>query len=138
MTQKPVGAKLSEASTGMTQTITLRDMKFHTLMGVYDHEQEYPQPLEIDLIVRLTAGFVDYVELYEIVSSEVSDGPHRLLEDLAAKIIDRVYANEIIEEITLSMRKPHVSLPGPLSYAEVTFVKSRLTAGTLSQTKENT
>lgn len=136
MTQKPVDAMLSEAAAGMTQTITLRDMKFHTLMGVYDHEQEYPQPLEIDLIVKLTSGFVDYVELYKIVAGEVADGPHRLLEDLAGKIIGRVYTNELIEDITLSLRKPHVSLPGPLSYAEVTFTKSRLTSGALSHTKE--
>ena len=49
------------------QTISLRGMRFHTLIGILPHEAEIPQPVEIDLTVwrerNGSAELVDYRRL---------------------------------------------------------------------------
>lgn len=108
-------------------TITLRGMRFHTLVGVLPHERELPQPLEIDVTIALApataargAGRVlDYREVYELVSSTVTRGHTGYLEDLAAELAERSLTIERARGVRVAVRKPNVALPGPLEYAEV-------------------
>jgi hypothetical protein len=55
-------------------------MRFHARVGILPHEQEIPQPLEIDLTVRLGPGpeVVDYRGLYDDVASVVTTGASAL------------------------------------------------------------
>jgi dihydroneopterin aldolase len=114
------------------ETITLRGMRFHTLIGVLPHEREHPQPVEIDLTVwlprrddRSLPEIVDYAALYSLVSSAVGRGPISYLEQVASTIATRALAVERVERVRVAVRKPHVPLPGPLAHAEVVLEQDR-------------
>jgi dihydroneopterin aldolase len=108
-------------------SITLRAMRFHARVGVLPHEQEFAQPLEIDLTVWLGAGddVVDYRGLHEDAAHVVAAGPLRYLEEIAEAVAARALARPRVDRARVSVRKPHVALPGPLAYAEVTVERAR-------------
>jgi 7,8-dihydroneopterin aldolase/epimerase/oxygenase len=104
------------------QTIKLAGMRFHTRVGILPHEQENPQPLEIDLSVRRREGarsILDYRDLYRTVQQQVSGTSLRYLEDAAGQIVDAIAAMDDVAWVRVALRKPHVALDGPLDYAEV-------------------
>ena len=109
-----------------TDSIALRGMRFHARVGILPHEQELPQPLEIDLVVWLEAGgeVVDYRALYDDVAAIVEGGPLRYLEDVGDAIARRVLARPRVVRVRVAVRKPHVALPGPLAHAEVAIERS--------------
>ena len=111
------------------ETITLKGLRFHVLVGVLPHEREFPQPLEIDLVVERStdgAGLVlDYRDLYEVVRSRVAAAPLRYLEELGHAILGDALALAGVDRARVAMRKPHVALPGPLAYAEVAIERAR-------------
>jgi dihydroneopterin aldolase len=105
------------------QTISLRGMRFHTLIGILPHEAELPQPVEIDLTVwrerNGSAELVDYRRLYEIAASGLAVGHGPYLEDVAESVAERALGLSGVDGVRVAVRKPHVALPGPLEYAEV-------------------
>lgn len=111
---------------GDLDAISLHGMTFHTLIGVLPHEREHPQPLEIDLTawVNPGEGVVDYRRLYLAVKSAV-DGQLLYLEELADAIAARVLTEKGVQRVRVAVRKPHVTLGGPLDYAEVAVVRLR-------------
>lgn len=118
----------------MPDTITLKSMRFHTLVGVYPHELEMPQPLEIDLSVEVEDSFaeptaerevVDYAELYRIVAGVVNSGHIGYIEDVAERIAELVLKVRGVLKASVAVRKPHVALPGPLDYTEVAITRPR-------------
>ena len=103
-------------------------MRFHALVGILPHEQEHPQPLEIDVTVwralRADDGVadgdvIDYRELYDAVAARVTGRPLRFLEDVARTLVADLLARPQVRRARVAVRKPHVPLPGPLAYAEV-------------------
>lgn len=104
------------------QEITLRAMRFHTLVGILPHERELAQPIEIDLRVRVTDGdgVVDYRALYEITARVVHAGPIDFLEEIAERVaIGALAHSPRVRNARVAVRKPHVPLGGPLDYVEV-------------------
>jgi 7,8-dihydroneopterin aldolase/epimerase/oxygenase len=107
------------------QTISLRGMRFHVLIGILPHETEIPQPVEIDLTVwrerhgSAEADLVDYRRLYEIAAKGLATGHGPYLEDVADHVANAALAMKGVEGVRVAVRKPHVALPGPLDYAEV-------------------
>lgn len=102
--------------------ITLAGMRFHVRVGVLPHERELAQPLEIDLHVRRAAGdatVLDYRTLYALVGDVVGAEPLEYLETIGEEIAARAMALEGVASVRVAVRKPHVPLGGPLSYAEV-------------------
>lgn len=102
--------------------ITLRAMRFHMLVGILPHERELPQPVEIDLTVRVSEGegMIDYRALYRIAADVVSAGPIDLLEEIGDRIAAGALAHSRrVRQARVAVRKPHVPLGGPLDYAEV-------------------
>jgi len=101
--------------------ITLRSMRFQTLVGILPHEGHIPQPLEVDLTVWIDARekIVDYRELYDTVRDVVDRGPLDYLERAGQRIADRVLREHPVRRVRVALRKPHVALPGPLAFAEV-------------------
>jgi 7,8-dihydroneopterin aldolase/epimerase/oxygenase len=103
-------------------------MAFHTRIGALPHESEFAQSIEIDVSVWVERpegaegpeGIVDYRELYDVVAEIVDDHIH-YLEDLAERIAAAILAIVQVKRIRVAVRKPHVSLNGPLAYAEVTL-----------------
>ena len=109
------------------QSITLKGMRFHTLVGVLPHEEQLPQPLEIDLTVwtRTNGPVIDYRTLYTAVAGVVEAGPVGYLEDLVGAAADAALAVSGVARVRVAARKPHVALPGPLAWAEVAVERDR-------------
>jgi dihydroneopterin aldolase len=115
--------------------ITLKSMRFHTLVGLLPHEEHVPQPLELDLTVWRSlrtvgrsdspAELLDYRRLYDIVAGVVGGSPHRLLEALCEKIAERVLDAATVDRVRVAARKPHAPIPGPLDYVEVVLERER-------------
>lgn len=128
-----------------TESVSLRGMRFHVLVGVLPHEQVHPQPLEVDVTVwrapraddgggleagddvgeDAAGGVIDYRELYEAVAARVTAGPLRFLEDLARTLVGDLLARPYVRRARVAVRKPHVPLGGPLAYAEVVVDSGR-------------
>jgi dihydroneopterin aldolase len=107
--------------------ITLHGMRFHALVGIVAHERTTPQPIEIDLQVRLDDGDVplDYRALYLIVADTLAAGHIDFLEQIGDRIARRVFAEHgRARSVRIAVRKPHVALPGPLDFAEVVTERS--------------
>ena len=100
-------------------------MRFHALVGVLAHERELPQPLEVDLSVRLERAMrgdqpaLDYRELYALAERVVTAAPVDYLERAAERLAAQALALAPVRAVRVAVRKPHVALAGPLAYAEV-------------------
>ena len=108
--------------------VALDGMRFNVRVGILPHERELPQPLEVDLVVRHGMGanaVLDYRDLYEAARSCVADGELTYLELVAEAIASRALALTGVEWCRVTIRKPHVSLGGPLDHARVTIERSR-------------
>jgi dihydroneopterin aldolase len=116
--------------------ITLRGMRFHTLVGLLPHEGKFPQPLELDVTAYLSLRAVgesdeprmrlDYRTLYELVADTVNAASHhRLLEALCERIAQAALALEGVERVRVTARKPHAPIPGPLDSVEVAIERKR-------------
>ena len=115
--------------------ITLRGMRFHTLVGLLPHEELIPQPLELDVTAYLSLrrvgvtdsprALLDYRHLYELVAESVGTSHHRLLEALCEQIATKVLALDNVEGVRVAARKPHAPIPGPLESVEVVIERAR-------------
>lgn len=107
--------------------ITLRGMRFHTLVGVLPHEREHPQPLEVDLTAWVVRGqpIVDYRRLYGAVRGAMDSRELLYLEELADSIATRALAETGVQRVRVAVRKPHVAIGGPLDHAEVAIERDR-------------
>jgi len=113
--------------------VALNRVSFHARVGILPHERELPQPIEVDVRVwpRTPAGggegglLLDYRQLYDLVASVVGEGPVDYLEGLALSIAERAMATDKANRVRVTVRKPHVPLPGPLDSAEVSIDLTR-------------
>lgn len=120
-------------SSTQRDVITLRRMQFHASVGVYPHERQFPQPIEIDLSVeieRQPAGqVVDYARLYDDVARVMADaqaGGHiEYIETIAERVAAAATATAGVHTAHVTVRKPHVALAGPLAAAELRITRSR-------------
>lgn len=116
-------------------SITLKGMKFHTLVGVLPHEESVPQPLELDLTVWLSLvsvgetdsarDLLDYRDLYRLVADTVGTSHHRLLEALCANVVEGALELQGVQRARVAARKPHAPIEGPLDHVEVVLERSR-------------
>jgi 7,8-dihydroneopterin aldolase/epimerase/oxygenase len=115
--------------------ITLRGMRFHTLVGLLPHEELIPQPLELDVTVYLSLrrvgvtdspkALLDYRLLYGLVADSVGTSHHRLLEALCEQIAAKALALDHVDRVRVAARKPHAPIPGPLDSVEVVIERAR-------------
>ncbi|MHB1224632.1 MAG: dihydroneopterin aldolase [Gemmatimonadaceae bacterium] len=109
--------------------VSLRGMRFHTLIGILPHERELPQPLELDLTAWVTGPApLDYRALYDIAAAVAARGGG-YLEEVADALASDVLAAGGVSRVEVAVRKPHVALPGPLAHAEVRLVRDRTVTG---------
>lgn len=100
-------------------------MRFHVRVGILPHEQDLPQPLEIDLSVTVSGSeIVDYRELYALVQEALGREPLYYLESIAREIGDAALALDRVTAVRIAIRKPNVGLPGPLGGAEIVLERS--------------
>lgn len=118
-----------------SDAITLRGMKFHTLVGLLPHEAKFPQPLELDVTAYLSlrkvgqsdepAMRLDYRKLYGAVADAVGTSHIKLLEALCERVAEAVLGLEGVERVRVAARKPHAPIPGPLDAVEVAIERAR-------------
>lgn len=102
--------------------VTLAGVRFHARVGILPHERELPQPLELDVTAWLPPGapsVLDYRALYAAAADAVAAQPLSYLEDVAGDVADRVLNSGAAARVRVTVRKPHVAMPGPVAYAEV-------------------
>jgi 7,8-dihydroneopterin aldolase/epimerase/oxygenase len=112
--------------------ITLRAMRFHALVGILPHEHTTPQPIEIDLVATVGDGdsVVDYRRLYEATAAVISAGHIDYLEEIGERVASGAFAaSERVTAVTITVRKPHVAIGGPIGAAEVRMERVRQRAG---------
>jgi 7,8-dihydroneopterin aldolase/epimerase/oxygenase len=103
-------------------------MRFHVRVGILPHERELAQPLEIDLTVRISddaIGVLDYRALYGAVADALEPQPLDYLETIGENILSSLLSMPQVSFARVALRKPHVALGGPLSFAEVSVEASR-------------
>jgi len=118
---------------GLSLVVSLQRMRFHMRIGVLAHEAEIAQSIEVDLSVwvprderaRGAEGVVDYRMLYGIVADVVDTGHMKYLEDFVELVGEKALEIPSVTRVKVSVRKPHVALPGPLDYAEVSLDRTR-------------
>ena len=118
------------ATSSPRDRVTLHGMRFHARAGVYPHEATLPQPIEVDLSVEIDpagvpTSVVDYGVLYATVAEVLGGGHIGYLEEIAERIAGRVLTTPGVHIAHVTVRKPHVTLPGPLAYAEVAITRAR-------------
>jgi dihydroneopterin aldolase len=107
--------------------VSLRAMKFHALVGILPHERTLPQPIEVDVHVRISDedAVVDYRALYDLTAAVMNSGPIDYLEEIGTRIARAALEHSrLVRSARVAVRKPHVALPGPLAYAEVVIERS--------------
>ena len=111
----------------MTDRISLRGMQFMGRHGVSSEERAAPQPIEVDLVVRLDlstpatsddlADTVNYATLFELA--------REVVEALAGAIADAVLAAHPVDDAEVRVRKPKAPLPGAFETVEVRIRRRR-------------
>ena len=104
--------------------------------GVGDDERSSVQPFEVDVTLHADLSTavdsdrledtVDYAALQAMVMTRVADDSFRLIESLAAAIGRAILERwPAAAEVTVAVRKPEASLPGPAGGPEVCIRLSR-------------
>lgn len=114
----------------VADTVSLKGMRFHTRVGVLPHETQLPQPVEVDLAVTVDDNIrppnvVDYVALYTAVADVMGARHISYLEEAAERVAAAVLLVPGVVTATVCVRKPHVPLPGPVEFAEVSITRGR-------------
>ena len=119
----------------VSDRITVRGMRFTGRHGVTAEERAEPQPLEVDVVLRLDlsrpaasdalADTVDYAAVFVLVRQIVEGRSFHLLEALAAAIADAVLAAFPVDEVETRVRKPKAPLPGAFDTVEVRLRRRR-------------
>lgn len=102
--------------------VALAGLRFHVRVGILPHERELPQPLEVDLRVRVrpaSGEVLDYRVLHDLVAGVIAAGPLHYLESVAAAVHRDALALPAVTWARVAVRKPHVMLAGPVAHAEV-------------------
>ncbi|HTR79800.1 MAG TPA: dihydroneopterin aldolase [Gemmatimonadaceae bacterium] len=102
--------------------ITLHGMRFNARVGILPRERTDAQPIDVDLTVHVARGaeLVDYRDLYDRAAAVLAADPIDYLEQVGDRIANAALAtSHRIQRVRVAVRKPDVSLPGPLEYAEV-------------------
>ncbi len=117
----------------MTDRIELRGLRVVGICGALPHEQERPQPLEVDLDVEADlsvagrsddlADTVDYGAICSSVERVVRDGRFTLLERLADRLAEEVLRDERVLGVTVTVRKLRPPVPVDLGSAGVTVTR---------------
>lgn len=101
-------------------TFTISDIKFSTLIGVHPSEQETPQTLHMDLWYGMDAckvaetdsleHAIDYDKIMQSILTFVKEHHFKLIETLAHKLADKLFADFPVEWLGLALHKPNALL----------------------------
>lgn len=104
--------------------------------GLYDSEREIGQPFVVDVELSLDlekAGktddlqySVDYNDIAQLVYNEIVGPPMKLLETMAEKICEKIFAAySLVEEIKVTVHKPRAPISVPFGDVSITIKRER-------------
>jgi FolB domain-containing protein len=115
--------------------IELRGLRMLGVIGVLDHEQAAPQPLEVDIDLELDlsmagtsddlADTVNYGEVCAQVEAVVERSRFSLLEALAEAIAAEVLDRTSVDALTVTIRKLRPPVPQQLQTSAVRITRRR-------------
>ncbi|MEM6681914.1 MAG: dihydroneopterin aldolase [Pseudomonadota bacterium] len=98
------------------QTLIINGLELQARIGVYAHEQRSAQPIRLDLQIGLTAPALSDTDTYEDVvcydqivaqiRSVIAADHINLVETLAQRVAAKLFANALIETLTIRIEKP--------------------------------
>jgi len=114
--------------------VSLEGMEFHAFHGFYDFEREQGNDFVVDVHVTTNfdqaaesdelEGTVNYETIYAIVKEEMQD-PTKLLERLAKRMVDRMFAAFTLATcIEISIAKKNPPIDGNIKQSRITMVRS--------------
>lgn len=119
----------------MEAEILLEGLEFYAYHGLYEQEQKIGNRFSVDIKVWFDYTFqkgtedlsktVNYEKLYQCAQLEMKT-PSKLLETLAANIIDRIFATlPTVLSVEVSVSKYNPPVGGRCERAKVTLKKAR-------------
>jgi dihydroneopterin aldolase len=116
--------------------ITLKDMLFYGYHGVQDEERVLGQRFVVsitiktddskDIDIKHLEDTVDYTQVYAEIKDIMENDTHFLLENCANKILNRLLKSfDLVDQATISIKKPSVPIKGQLSYSEIEMTRGR-------------
>ena len=119
----------------MTDRIRIEGMVFEGTHGVHEHEQQHPQPFEVDVELVRDLGpagrtddleqTIDYSAVFTHVGQIVAATRFRLIEALAERIATELLETYGPDEVLVRIRKPAVDLGGAFRAVGVEIVRRR-------------
>lgn len=99
-------------------TISVKDLRVNTIIGIYDHELKKAQPLYFDIDMQADISVaaksdaiedaLDYASVAERVQQFVRSNSNKLLEGLICELSAALLAEyAMIQSLTLTVRKPN-------------------------------
>jgi 7,8-dihydroneopterin aldolase/epimerase/oxygenase len=104
---------------GVTDKVSIRDLRVSTVIGVYDWERQVEQTLafSVDMAADVAkaaarddiADALDYSAVAQTIRSVVTDGKFQLIETAAERVAERLRADYQLGWVRVEVVKP---LPG--------------------------
>ncbi len=96
----------------MRYTITIENLRFHTIIGILPKERELEQPVVVDAVLGYTYHedrYIDYAKVCDLIVSHIRTRKFRLLEEALASTAELLHTTyPMIEELTLTLKKPTI------------------------------
>lgn len=115
--------------------LAVRGLAVHGHHGVFDFERRDGQEFIIDLVLGLDTRpaaehddlqeTVDYGTLVDDVRSAVANDPVDLIETLAQRIADVCLLNALVEDVEVTVHKPHAPIQATFDDVALTIRRSR-------------
>jgi 7,8-dihydroneopterin aldolase/epimerase/oxygenase len=115
--------------------ISLRGLRVFARHGVHDAERREGQEFVIDAVLWLDtrpaaaaddlARTVDYGALTDRLAAAAGDPPVQLIETLAQRLAATCLSEPLVEEVEITVHKPHAPLAHPVDDVAVTIRRAR-------------
>ena len=115
--------------------LAVRGLSIHGHHGVFDFERREGQEFVIDLVLGLDTRVaarsddlhetVDYGTLVDEVRSAVENAPVDLIETLAQRIADVCLRHARVEDVEVTVHKPHAPIQATFEDVALTINRSR-------------
>lgn len=108
----------------------LRAMGYH---GVFPEERTLGQSFVVDVQLGLDlptdsddlSQTVNYVEVAAAVEEIITGEPCNLIETVAGRIAERCLEQGLVQEVSVTVHKPHAPIPQTVADLSVTITRSR-------------
>jgi dihydroneopterin aldolase len=116
--------------------IAVRNLALFAYHGVFEGEREIGQRFYLDVVVEADLvpasttdavdKTVDYAALVKVVSDAFTEKRQKLLETLAARVAERVFASfPIVSAVEVTIRKPAAPIEAVFDFVEIQIRRSR-------------